>query len=480
MRIGSCTLLSCALIAAACSSAPAGGSTTATSAEPAQDPMPQVSSVGGTVATAGNGVGSTAGTGASLPSTAQSSANGPTAGTPSPSTDVPMGGAVGSAGSATSGAAAPSAGASGMPRETGTMRDATTLVAQLGIGWNLGNSLDAVGGETAWGNPVVTPALIQAVAAAGFKAVRVPVTWAKHFGEGPEFTIDPAWIKRVEEVVSYVTDSGMHAIINVHHDGAEGGDGEWLSLRDGTGSMTDAHDSAVQSQFVALWQQIATHFADHDDTLLFESMNEIKVGYDRPDPAYYKTINALNQAFVDTVRATGGNNATRCLVVPGYNTNVEYTLEGFTAPHDPATNRLVLSVHYYDPWTFAGSAETHAWGAASPGADSWGQEVWVDEQFEKLKAKYIDAGLPVIIGEYGAVHQTSAENYRRYYMEYVTKAAVDRGIAPIYWDNGGGNSGSDGFGLLDRASNELLHPEIVKAMRRAATEDYPISAIAKP
>jgi len=360
------------------------------------------------------------------------------------------------------------------------MQDAKSLVAQLSIGWNLGNSLDAVGGETAWGNPMVTPALIQAVAAAGFKVVRVPVTWAKHFGAGPTFTIEPAWIKRVEEIVSYVTDSGMYAIINVHHDGAEGGDGEWLSLRDSSGSANAAHDMAVQAQFVALWKQIATHFANHGDKLLFESMNEIKVGYEKPDPAYYKPINALNQVFVDTVRATGGNNATRCLVVPGYNTNIEYTLAGFTAPTDPAPGRLILSVHYYDPWSFAGSGETHAWGMGSPGADNWGQEAHADAQFEMLKTKYVSAGLPVIIGEYGAVHQESAANYRRYYMEYVTKAAVDRGIIPVYWDNGGKNSGADGFGLFDRASSQALYPEVLQAMMRAATEDYPISSIAKP
>jgi endoglucanase len=403
-------------------------------------------------------------------------ANEPTAG--SVAAGAGSGGSV--AGAAAAGTGAASAGNAAPASGDGTMQDAKSLVAQFSIGWNLGNSLDAVGGETAWGNPMVTPALIQAVAAAGFKVVRVPVTWAKHFGAGPTFTIEPAWLKRVEEIVSYVTDTGMYAIINVHHDGAEGGDGEWLSLRDSSGSANAAHDMAVQAQFVALWKQIATHFANHGDKLLFESMNEIKVGYEKPDPAYYKPINALNQVFVDTVRATGGNNATRCLVVPGYNTNIEYTLAGFTAPTDPAPGRLILSVHYYDPWSFAGSGETHAWGMGSPGADNWGQEAHADAQFEMLKTTYVSAGLPVIIGEYGAVHQDSAANYRRYYMEYVTKAAVDRGIIPVYWDNGGKNSGADGFGLFDRASNQSLYPEVLQAMMRAATEDYPSSAIAKP
>lgn len=384
------------------------------------------------------------------------------------------------AGSEAAGAAAPSAGSAAPSSGDGSMQDAKTIVSQLTLGWNLGNSMDALGGETAWGNPMVTPALLQAVAAAGFKVVRVPVTWMQHFGPGPTFTIEPAWMQRVEEIVSYVIDAGMYAIINVHHDGAEGIGGEWISLRDSSGALSPTHDMAVQQQFVAIWQQIATHFKDHGDKLLFESMNEIKVGYDKPDPAYYPIINALNQTFVDTVRATGGNNATRCLVVPGYNTNIEYTLEGFVAPTDPAPGRLILSVHYYDPWNFAGSGESHAWGMGAPGADTWGQEDHADRQFEALKTKYISAGLPVIMGEYGAVHQDSAQNYRRYYMEYITKAAVDRGIIPIYWDNGGKNSGADGFGLFDRATNQVLYPEILAAMIRAATEDYPASAIMKP
>jgi endoglucanase len=399
--------------------------------------------------------------------------------------------AAGAAGAVAAGAAgsgeqaaggAPAAGAAAPPTtDPSGMQDAVQIAAAMRFGWNLGNSLDAVGGETAWGNPMVTPTLIKAIADAGFKVVRVPVTWVMHFGAGPTFTIDAAYMSRVEEIVKYVLDAGMYAIINVHHDGAEGGTGEWLSLRDkASGMASAANDMAVQQQFVALWKQIATHFAAHSDKLLFESMNEIKVGYDKPDPSYYKTINALNQVFVDTVRASGGNNMGRSLVVPGYNTNIEYTLEGFTAPMDPTPKRLLLSVHFYDPWSFAGEGSSHAWGMGSPGADTWGQEAWVDEQFEKLKTKYISAGLPVVMGEYGAVHQAEAQNYRRYYMEYVTKAAVDRGIVPVYWDNGGANSGGDGFGMFDRNSGQPLYPEVLKAMQKAATEDYPISAIAKP
>ncbi len=361
---------------------------------------------------------------------------------------------------------------------------AADAVAKMGIGWNLGNSLDALGNETSWGNPTVTRNLINAVKSAGFGVVRIPVTWIGHFGGAPNYTIDAAWMNRVEEVVGYVLDSGMYAIINLHHDGAEGIDGEWLALDlpGSTGTVTASHNEAVRNQFVKIWQQIAARFKNHGDKLIFESMNEIHVGYGNPQSSYYDIINDLNQAFVDTVRASGGNNGSRILVVPGYNTNITFTLEGFSAPNDRADGKLILSCHYYDPWNFAGAGSSPVWGAAYPGNDGWGQEDWVIQQFDALKNTYVNRGMPVIIGEYGAVNPSNpnAVDYRRYYMEYVTKAAHDRGIVPIYWDNGGMNSGGDAFGLFNRYSNTVAHQNILDAMMRAAKSNYSINNIQKP
>ena len=184
---------------------------------------------------------------------------------------------------------------------------------------------------------------------------------------------------------------------------------EWLTLNDQNGEVTGANDSAVKSRFVTVWTQIAERFKDFDERLLFESMNEIHDGYDAPDPRYYAIINDLNQVFVDTVRASGGNNARRHLVVPGYNTNIDYTLVGFELPEDPTPGRLILSVHYYDPWPFAGEASTQAWGETSPGNDGWGQEDFVLEQFDKLRTTYVERGVAVLMGEYGAVHQAGYE-----------------------------------------------------------------------
>jgi len=362
--------------------------------------------------------------------------------------------------------------------DTDSSGSTSASVPGMRLGWNLGNSLDCDGAETAWGNPTVTKELLAAVKAAGFDTVRVPITWMSHLGPSPDYAIDAAWLARVTEVVGYALDAGLKVIINVHHDDVPGWG--WLTLEDSSGNVTDAHNALVYAQFSALWTQIAAAFKAYDDNLMFESMNEIHVGYDAPKAAYYAIINDLNQAFVDLVRASGGNNATRYLVVPGYNTNIDYTVAGFVLPTDSATGRLIVSVHFYDPWSFAGEGATHVWGADSAGSDSWGQESGVRAQFDKLKATYVDKGIPVILGEYGAVNQTGYETYRRYYMEYVTKAAHDRLIVPIFWDNGSHGSGKESFGLINRVDNTVLYPDIMAAMVRAVTEDYALTDVDKP
>ncbi|MBN2195659.1 MAG: glycoside hydrolase family 5 protein [Polyangiaceae bacterium] len=435
---------------------------------------------GGNPAVGGDGAGG-ASTGGSPTTGGDSSGGNPTTGGDS-SGGSPTTGGDGTGGNPTTGG---DGGSTGTPEGgTGGVVAAETsadLVAGWTLGWNLGNSLDAPEGETTWGNPTVTRELFETVAEAGFDVVRIPVTWSLHLGAGPDYLIDAEFLDRVTEVVEVALDSSLDVIINLHHDGADAYDGvEWITLNDASGAVTNANNTAVRVQFVAVWRQLASHFAGFDSRLLFESMNEIHDGYDAPEPAYYDIINDLNQAFVDTVRAGGGNNPERHLVVPGYNTNIDYTVAGFQAPVDPTPSRLILSVHYYDPWDYAGAGNTHTWGAASPGSDSWGQEDYVASQFDKLKSSFGDRGLPVVIGEYGAVQQDGYDDYRRYFMEYVTKAAVDRGILPIYWDNGGEGTGGDAFGLFDRSSYSSLHPSILEAMMRAATESYALADVAPP
>src|SRR6185436_8939857 len=314
-------------------------------------------------------------------------------------TPPPLPAKPGTSNSAT-GAAAPAAQPPGELHPRPFSGTSSEVLSKLKLGWNLGNSFDAPESETAWGNPAVTPQLLQAVAKAGFNVVRIPVTWALHTGPGPEFAIDPNWLARVAEVVGYAQDAGLYAIINVHHDGADGFQQvEWLTLNDSTGAVTDANNQAVRARFVAVWKQIASYFSGYGEELWFESMNEVHDGYGNPDPKYFTIINELNQAFVDLVRAGGGNNKQRLLVVPGYNTNIDHTLTGFQLPNDATPGRLILSVHYYDPYLFALQGKKNTWGKASPGNDGWGQEDFVVTQFDKLKTQFIAKGVPVIIGE---------------------------------------------------------------------------------
>ena len=349
-----------------------------------------------------------------------------------------------------------------------TMRDITSmeLVADMGLGWNLGNTLDALPDETSWGNPKATDELIKAVKDAGFKTVRIPITWIDHTGGAPDYEIDEDWMDRVEEVVGYVLDNDMYAIINIHHDGGNGISGMWLTPKESD------FDEGI-ARFTKVWEQISERFKDYSDYLIFESMNEIHDNYKNPTEENNDIIANFNQKFVDIVRQSGGNNAKRHLLVPGYNTNIEQTIAGFVMPDDEIQDRISVSVHFYDPWTFTAQGENYTleWGKSGQSVDTWGQEDWIDNIFSKLKVTYIDKGIPVIIGEYGAVVRAEEghEQFRRYYMEYVTKTAYDNGIMMVYWDNGYNGTKGEAFGLFNRSNNEQYHSEIIKAMVRASS-----------
>jgi aryl-phospho-beta-D-glucosidase BglC (GH1 family) len=379
------------------------------------------------------------------------------------------------------GAAGQSTAPSGAKQPREFTHTSAELLKKVRLGWNMGNSLDVPEGETAWGNPKATPELMTAVANAGFGLVRIPITWTPRTGPAPDYVIDASFFARVDEVVGYAHSAGLYSVIDLHHDGADNFKGvEWITLNDDKGNTTPENNELVKKRFVAVWSQIAKHFAGYGEELLFESMNEIHDGYGAPDPRHFTFINELNREFVKVVRASGGNNAKRHLIVPGYNTNIDHTIKGFELPADPTPNRLSLSVHYYDPYLFALQAKTNTWGAASPGRDNWGQEDFVVTQFDKLKTTFIDKGVPIFLGEYGATHQADFADYQRYYVEYVTKAAIDRGILPVVWDNGGQGSGGEKFGLIDRTNNGVLHPKLMEAMKRASSSTYKLSEVALP
>lgn len=348
-------------------------------------------------------------------------------------------------------------GAAPMLADEDATRTSQEIVTRMAPGWNLGNSLDSCSmvasdkvDETTWGNPKIEEALFLALKDEGMRSIRIPVTWRHHLGPAPDFTIDPTFMERVVEVVGYAVDNGLYAIINLHHDG--GGDpegGAWVH-----NASTDYEGTLAK--FRAVWAQIATRFADHPHRLLFEGLNE--VGFDDLDKAQgYATLNKLNQAFVDLVRGSTGNNPTRHLLFAGYWTDFAESSMGTQVPNDPV-ERSILSVHYYTPWMFCVTADVKTWGSA---ADL--QEL--RDKFQLVQRAFIDKGTPVILGEYG-VNSTAERSSRLFWLEYVTKSAFDLGIAPMFWDNGE---------ELDRTTYRFRTEGIMDAFKRATSGmDYEI------
>jgi len=324
--------------------------------------------------------------------------------------------------------------------DTGT---ALTFVKNLGIGINIGNSLDSIGtnawfaGETGWGNPKITQDFIKALKKYGYKTIRLPVTWAEYMGTAPNFIIEEERMSRVEEVVKWILAEDMYCIINLHHDGGES-DKSWIL---NAGSEPDR----VSGQFSKIWAQIAARFSGvSQDKLIFESMNE--VGFDklwnryggsgRKDEAY-RIFNMLNQTFVDTVRKTAGNQD-RFLLIAGYWTDIDLSSDSlFKMPKDTKEDKLILSVHYYTPSVFCIAEEPdNSWGFRN----DWGNNNDINElnrQFQKLKTNFINKGIPVIVGEYGVTLYNKAEESRVKWMASVTQICLDNGICPILWDTGG-------------------------------------------
>ncbi len=379
----------------------------------------------------------------------------------------------------------------------GTFTIGVSDVAEaMGAGWNLGNQLEACSngtpGETAWGNPVVTQELISAVADAGFKTVRVPVSYLSMIDDANGYAVDTTWLDRVEEVVQYCYSEDLYVIINMHGDGYNTIDGGWFLVNGDDQEM-------ICEKYEAVWKQIAERFKDYDEKLIFESMNEEFDGtYADPNPDYYANLNKYNQIFVDTVRASGSNNTHRYLLVPGWNTNIDYTVGdyGFILPTDEdctaGENRLMVSVHYYDPWDYCGeeNIKTYLWGTkgetliaesglSSTGLGSWGQEDYLDTQFQKLYDAYVSKSIPVIIGEYGCIDKSTAnadktgeiQSNRAYFNGYVAGKAASLGIIPVYWDNG--VNAAYGFGVFDRTTYEQTQPEIISTIIEAVANKDP-------
>ena len=353
--------------------------------------------------------------------------------------------------------------------------------ARLGIGWNLGNHFDAynngVSGETAWGNPKATQATMNKVKAAGFSTVRIPVTWMGHIGAAPDYKIDEKWLNRVAEVVGYAEAAGLNAIVNMHHDGADSKN--WLDIK------TAAKDPAVHQQILdqvsAMWRQIADKFKDKGDFLIFEAFNEIHDGgwgwgENRNDGGkQYQCLNEWNQAFVDAVRASGGENADRILGIPAYCTNVDIAVQTFVMPEDVVEGRLIMAVHCYDPYDYTLPATKSEWGHTADESKkvSGNNEADLKRVFEKIYNNFIKKGIPVYMGEFGCVNRATEREqaFQQYYLKYYAKLAKTYFVPSIIWDNGVKGAGDERHAFIDHGTGEYCSPE-AKAAIEALVDSY--------
>lgn len=335
---------------------------------------------------------------------------------------------------------------------------AAELVAKIRIGWNLGNTLDSATdsgllvkiAETHWGNPMTTQEMIDEVAAAGFNAVRIPVTWYRFTGAAPDYTINTVWLERVKEVVDYCIANDMYVIINMHHE-------EWIDL------SYDALDSNTE-QLSAMWAQIASYFKGYDEHLIFEGMNEPRcigtsIEWTGGDDESRDCVNQLNAAFVETVRATGGNNDKRLLMIPSYAaSSSEVALAAVTLPDD---DMLAVSVHAYIPYSFA---------LASPGTSDWDIETGtgeIDSLLSNLDKYFLSKGVPVILGEMGSQNKDNLEA-RCACAEYYISQAAEYNIPCFWWDNNAFDGDGENFGLLNRTTLEWEYPELVESLMNAS------------
>ena len=368
------------------------------------------------------------------------------------------------------------------------------ITAAMGAGWNVGNQLEAVINgepkEDGWQSTLITKELLAKVKEQGFTSVRIPISYLTKIGAAPSYTIDEAWLARIQEVVDWCMELDLYAIINMHGDGYNSVDGGWLLC-----NAPEKEQPQIKAKYEACWKQIATRFADYDEHLIFESMNEEFDGTYVGDPnkEYYANINAYNQIFVDTVRQTGSNNAKRWLLIPGWNTEPDYTAGtlnddgtykeyGFALPTDthlsaevPAgEKRIMISVHYYKPWDFCGDENkdyasrfgTDANIKRSGSLGGYGDEAYMDKSFKILHDRFVAQGYPVVIGEYGSIDKSvSDENnikYRAYYANLVCYNSKQYGLIPVYWDNG--YNGNNGFALFDRATITVTQQSIIDAI----------------
>ncbi len=359
--------------------------------------------------------------------------------------------------------------------EENDMRDITTmeLVRDMGVGINLGNTLESCGDwiaqwgdgtvksyETAWGSPEITKEMIQGYADEGFGVLRIPVAWTNLMSTDGTYTISDKYMARVQEIVDWTIDAGMYAIINIHYDNG------WIK-------ELPNNKEELMKKYTTMWTQIADNFKDYNDYLMFESQNE-ELGWDtlwnrwggtEGKDVSYALVNEVNQTFVDVIRSSGGNNAERHLLISGYNTDIDLTCDDlFEMPEDSA-DRCAVSVHYYTPAGFAILEEDADWGKAT---STWGTEqdfAELERNMGKMKTTFIDNGVPVIVGEYGCPKKNKDADSVRLFLSSVCETAYDNQLCPILWDI------TDVH--YDRTNCEMIDPVLMDNFLSVLDEEQP-------
>ncbi|MFA9377806.1 MAG: glycoside hydrolase family 5 protein [Lachnotalea sp.] len=348
------------------------------------------------------------------------------------------------------------------------MRDisAAELESEMTVGWNLGNTFDAYGGgandETYWGNPRTTQAMIDAIKEKGFNTIRIPVTFAEHVGNGPDYTIDTNWISRVKEVVDYAFADDMYVILDTHHDV-----NYWLK---------PTENKVVEAEFTAIWTQDADYFMDYGDHLLFEGMNEVRtIGssaeWNGGTAEERVAINMLNSDFVSAVRATGGNNEKRCLIISPYgHAALENAIADLIIPSDD--NHIMVAIHAYTPYAFTYHSgydwEKYTWEGSLKSE--------IENVMKLANTYFVSKGIPVIITEFGAVSKqitnsdgTTIQNtsevisWLNDYLYY----ANQYGIKCVWWDNGyyaEQNPSGEVFGIFNRYNLTWYQQDVTDAI----------------
>lgn len=332
-------------------------------------------------------------------------------------------------------------------------KTAIEIAGAMGDGINLGNTMDAVAGgnpwfdvtnvtnwETAWGQPKTTRAMIDGMKEAGFESIRIPIAWSNMMSKDGTYKIPDVFFDRVDEIIGYAYANDMYVIINIHYD-----DGWWDDFaKDEAGTM---------KRYKAMWTQIAGHYKDYNEKLIFESANE-ELG----DKLGYALVNRINQEFVNLVRKSGGNNGLRYLLIAGFNTDIDKTCSlEYIMPTDTCKNHLLISVHYYTPWTYCGMWKEESWGKPVYKWGSAADKAEMEQNFKKMQ-KFTDAGYGVIIGEYSALPNYNNGSYERKegaveFLSYVRSLSKKYGYAAYLWDTGDWyNKSSCGMRWSDTAS----------------------------